>query len=57
MRRVPLSRRGVMALFSWTGTSALLGCNNEGGPAGGSVLVLGAGMAGLSAAYELQKLG
>lgn len=57
MQRVPLSRRGVMALFSWTGTSALLGCNNEGGPAGGSVLVLGAGMAGLSAAYELQKLG
>jgi len=64
-----------MALFSWTGTSALLGCNSKGGPAdetgdtggtgstgdtgdiGRSVLVLGAGLAGLSAAYELQKLG
>jgi monoamine oxidase len=60
MQRVPLSRRGVMALFSWTGTSALLGCGTESGPAGEagrSVLVLGAGMAGLTAAYELQKLG
>lgn len=60
MQRIPLSRRGVMALFSWTGTSALLGCSQEGGPAGEpgrSVLVLGAGLAGLSAAYELKKLG
>lgn len=60
MQRVPLSRRGVMALFSWTGTSALLGCGNEREPAGEpgrSVLILGAGLAGLTAAYELQKLG
>lgn len=55
-----LSRRAVMALFSWTGTSALLGCGDDGGgPAepGRSVLVLGAGLAGLSAAYELKKQG
>lgn len=60
MQRLPLSRRGVMALFSWTGTSALLGCGSESAPAGEpgrSVLVLGAGLAGLTAAYELQKLG
>lgn len=60
MQRTPLSRRGVMALFSWTGTSALLGCGDEGVPgdeAGRSVLVLGAGLAGLSAAYELKKQG
>ncbi len=46
-----------MALFSWTGTAALLGCGKESGSGGGSVLVLGAGLAGLSAAYELKKLG
>jgi monoamine oxidase len=58
MQRAKLSRRGVMALFSWTGTAALLGCGNE--PADGNgqqVLVLGAGVAGLAAAYELQKAG
>lgn len=57
MKRAPLSRRGVMALFSWTGTAALLGCGKEVSSGGGSVLVLGAGLAGLSAAYELKKLG
>jgi hypothetical protein len=49
-----------MALFSWTGTSALLGCSIDGGSGdtpGRSVLVLGAGLAGLSAAYELKKQG
>jgi monoamine oxidase len=60
MQHAPLSRRGVMALFSWTGTSALLGCSIDGGSGdtpGRSVLVLGAGLAGLSAAYELKKQG
>lgn len=53
-----LSRRAVMGLFSWTSLAALLGC---GPPAvsgsGRRVLVLGGGVAGLSAAYELGKLG
>lgn len=60
MQRDTLSRRGVMALFSWTGTAALLGCGEGTGKLQGdgrSVLVLGAGLAGLSAAYELQKQG
>jgi monoamine oxidase len=49
-----------MALFSWTGTAALLGCGETGAgetPGRPQVLVLGAGLAGLSAAYELQKKG
>lgn len=58
MQRARLSRRSVMALFSWTGTAALLGCGTSGGNgAGQRVLVLGAGVAGLTAAYELQKAG
>lgn len=57
MQRARLSRRSVMALFSWTGTAALLGCGGGEGGAGQRVLVLGAGVAGLTAAYELQKAG
>ena len=60
MQRDTLSRRGVMALFSWTGTAALLGCGETGEETPGdgrSVLILGAGLSGLTAAYELQKKG
>ncbi len=59
MQRSRLSRRTVMELFSWTSTAALLGCTVGGGNPGGGrkVVVLGAGVAGLSAAYELQKKG
>lgn len=58
MQRAALSRRSVMALFSWSGTAALLGCGGSGTSGEGQrVLVLGAGLAGLSAAWELQKLG
>ena len=49
-----------MALFSWSGTAALLGCGaatDDDFGAGKRVLVLGAGVAGLTAAYELQKSG
>jgi monoamine oxidase len=48
-----------MELFSWTSTAALLGCQTGGGNSGEgrTVLVLGGGLAGLSAAYELQKEG
>ena len=58
MQQTRLSRRGVMALFSWPCTAALLGCGTT-RPDGQNqrVLVLGAGVAGLSAAYELQKAG
>jgi monoamine oxidase len=59
MQRSRLSRRTVMELFSWTSTAALLGCTVGGSNPGGGrkVVVLGAGVAGLSAAYELQKKG
>src|SRR5688572_3995365 len=58
MQRTRLSRRGVMALFSWTSTAARLGCGTEKPDGKGQrVLVLGAGVAGLTAAYELQKAG
>lgn len=59
MQRSRLSRRSVMELFSWTSTAALLGCSVGGGDTGGGrkVVVLGAGVAGLAAAYELQKRG
>lgn len=60
MSQAPLSRRTVMGLFSWAGTAALLGCGGDEGEdpgAGRRVLVLGAGLAGLSAAWELQKQG
>lgn len=47
-----------MALFSWTGTAALLGCGTESDAGDGQhVLILGAGLSGLCAAYELQKAG
>lgn len=59
MRDGLLSRRAVMRLFSWSSVATLLGCNGggEGNGDGRRVLVLGAGMAGLSAAYELQMAG
>ena len=58
MQQAKLSRRGVMALFSWTGTAALLGCGTDSHAGDGQhVLVLGAGLSGLCAAYELQKAG
>lgn len=59
MQRSRVSRRSVMELFSWTSTAALLGCTVGGGNAGSGrkVVVLGAGCAGLAAAYELQKEG
>lgn len=63
MQRTRLSRRTVMELFSWTSTASLLGCGvtgagDEGGTGDGrTVVVLGGGLAGLSAAYELQKAG
>lgn len=58
MQQTKLTRRGVMALFSWTGTAALLGCGTASNAGEGQhVLILGAGLAGLSAAYELQKAG
>lgn len=64
MKRFPIkrslvSRRGVARLFVWTGAGAYLsGCGGASGDGGGNrVLVLGAGLAGLSAAYELQQLG
>lgn len=58
MQRTRVSRRSVMELFSWTSTAALLGCAGDSGTGSGrKVVVLGAGVAGLSAAYELQKKG
>lgn len=58
MQRDTLSRRGVMALFSWTSTAALLGCSTDSHAGDGQhVLILGAGLSGLCAAYELQKAG
>lgn len=58
MQQAKLSRRGVMALFSWTGTAALLGCGTDSHAGDGQhVLILGAGLSGLCAAYELQKAG
>lgn len=59
MQRTRFSRRTVMELFSWTGTASLLGCTIGGGNSGSGkkVVVLGGGLAGLSAAYELQKEG
>lgn len=64
MQRTGLSRRRVMELFSWSSTASLLGCGgsgageDEGGTGDGrTVVVLGGGLAGLSAAYELQKAG
>lgn len=47
-----------MALFSWTSTAALLGCGTEKPDGQGQrVLILGAGVAGLTAAHELKKAG
>jgi monoamine oxidase len=59
MQQGRLSRRAVVRLFSWTSTAALLGCGSGGGGdgTGRKVIVLGGGLAGLSAAWELQKLG
>lgn len=62
VKRSVMTRRGVARLFVWTGAGMYLsGCGNGVGPpgtgAGNRVLVLGAGLAGLSAAYELQELG
>ena len=57
-----LSRRRLAGLFVWTGAGLYLsGCGDDGGDGGGGggkkVVVLGAGLAGLTAAYELQALG
>ncbi|MEZ4448798.1 MAG: FAD-dependent oxidoreductase [Nannocystaceae bacterium] len=53
-----LSRRAMMRLFSWSSLATLLGCTGGSGSGEGKrVLVLGAGVAGLSAAYELKKAG
>ena len=57
-----LSRRGLAGLFVWTGAGFYFGgCGDDtGGPGeqgGKRVVVLGGGLAGLSAAYELQQRG
>lgn len=55
-QQLRLSRRSLARLFTWTGAGLYFaGCGEP--AAGRRVLVLGAGLGGLSAAYELQKLG
>lgn len=55
-QRPGLSRRRLAGLFVWTGAGLYLtGCGDE--ASGKRVVVLGAGLAGLTAAYELQALG
>lgn len=54
-----ISRRRLAGLFVWTGAGLYLsGCGGDGEETGGKrVVVLGAGLAGLTAAHELQALG
>lgn len=53
-----IGRRQLARLFVWTGAGLYLsGCGDGDGEPGKRVLVLGAGLAGLTAAYELQQLG
>lgn len=53
-----ISRRNLARLFTWSGVGlTFAGCSEAGAEPGKRVLILGAGLAGLAAAYELQMLG
>ncbi|WAS90478.1 flavin monoamine oxidase family protein [Nannocystis punicea] len=57
MQQPRISRRRLAGLFVWAGAAHALPACGQAAPTEKHVLVLGAGLAGLSAAYELQQLG
>lgn len=57
MQQPRISRRRLAGLFVWAGAAHALPACGQAAAADKRVLVLGAGLAGLSAAWELQQLG